>query len=292
MLSTASPRYMISSLLPTLKMAARYAHQIQSRISARPDKDHDNIFGAALSDADLSVQITLEVALLGLFPDIRFYGEEFEQTYNTKYFRGITLGKTGDYLVTLDPIDGTRFYLDGHDNFCVILTIMNHDDYEAAIALFPAREQYYVAFRDQGAFWGTFADDLDDCLSFQLAPQTDQVYVGRNIPQIFDAFQAHCPDRYTLTSLVTDYDANSPTPNHTSVLSGECCGSILDTGKWIDAAAIAFMAEAAGGVVTQWDGSPLTPLHTNQPTYDRGALVIAASAAIHNDLLTVTRTLL
>ena len=289
---TPSPRQIMTTLLPTLKTAARYAQQIQTRIESQPDKEHDNIFGAALSDADLSVQTAIEVALLADFPTIRFYGEEFDLTDNTKYFRAITLGEVGDYLVTLDPIDGTRFYLDGHDNFCVILTVLDADEYAAAIALFPAKNQYYAAFRGEGAVQGTFADNLADCQPFQLNPQANRVYVGRNAPAVLAQFNAQYPDRYSLICLATDYDANQPTPNHTSILSGECCGSIIDTGKWIDAAAIAFLAQEAGGILTQWNGEPLAPLHTNDPSYDRGPLMIAANTSIHQDFLTVTRSLL
>ncbi|MEM1239921.1 MAG: inositol monophosphatase family protein, partial [Cyanobacteria bacterium P01_H01_bin.26] len=107
-----TPREILAALLPNLKVAAGYAQKIQASIVAQPDKfESDNFFATALTDADLSIQTFMEVTLLSLFPDIRFYGEEFEQTYNTKYFRSIEFGPQDDYLVTLDPIDGTRFYM-------------------------------------------------------------------------------------------------------------------------------------------------------------------------------------
>jgi 3'-phosphoadenosine 5'-phosphosulfate (PAPS) 3'-phosphatase len=34
------------------------------------------------------------------------------------------LGDKNDYLVTLDPIDGTQFYLDGHSNYQIILSVL------------------------------------------------------------------------------------------------------------------------------------------------------------------------
>ncbi|NEQ65757.1 MAG: inositol monophosphatase family protein, partial [Symploca sp. SIO2D2] len=88
MSSKPTPRLILETLLPHLRMAAVYARQIQPMIGALPSKDEgDNFFAAALTDADLAVQNLVEVVLLGSFPDISFYGEEYEISGNTKYFR-------------------------------------------------------------------------------------------------------------------------------------------------------------------------------------------------------------
>ena len=119
-----------------LRVAAGYARHIQTRIKTLPAKDEgDNFFATALTDADLSIQTAIEVALLAHFPQIRFFGEEYEQSRNTKYFRSTEFDSQGDYLITLDPIDGTKFYLDGFDNYQIILSILNADEFEAVIAI-------------------------------------------------------------------------------------------------------------------------------------------------------------
>ncbi|MGB3638181.1 MAG: inositol monophosphatase family protein, partial [Rivularia sp. (in: cyanobacteria)] len=127
----ASPRIILETLLPHLKAAAGYARFLQPKIAALPDKDGgESFFSAALTEADLAIQNFVEVALLGNFPNIRFYGEEYKSSPNTKYFRAVDFGEKDDYLVTLDPIDGTKFYIDGHSNYQIILSILNTDDYE------------------------------------------------------------------------------------------------------------------------------------------------------------------
>jgi 3'-phosphoadenosine 5'-phosphosulfate (PAPS) 3'-phosphatase len=74
-------------------VAAAYARFLQPMIAVLPAKEQgENFFAAALTDADLSIQNLVEVALLGTFPQIRFYGEEHEHSSNTKYFRAIDLG--------------------------------------------------------------------------------------------------------------------------------------------------------------------------------------------------------
>ena len=77
MSTTRTPRQIIQTLLPHLKMAAAYARQMQSQIAVLPAKEQgDNFFSAALTDADLAIQNFVEVALLGSFPNVRFYGED------------------------------------------------------------------------------------------------------------------------------------------------------------------------------------------------------------------------
>jgi myo-inositol-1(or 4)-monophosphatase len=61
-----------------LQVAATYARHFQVHMRAHPEKaGADNPFAAALTDADLSMQTLLEVAVLGTFPTLRFYGEEY-----------------------------------------------------------------------------------------------------------------------------------------------------------------------------------------------------------------------
>lgn len=279
-MTAVTPREILAALLPHLRVAAAYSHQIQSRIAAQPEKGAgDNFFAAALTDADLSVQTFVEVALLGLFPDIRFHGEEYEKTYNTKYFRATDLGPDGDYLVTLDPIDGTRFYLDNHPNYQIILGVLNADDFEAVIALTPAQDCYYYALRNEGAFVGKLADDLEDCQPLRVDPTTNRIFLGWNMGRYASGL-----DRYQLIDIKADYSKTTLVPNVNGLLSGDLSGALLRGGKFIDGAAIAFLAQQAGCIVTTLTGEPLPPLHACE-NYQRSGLAIGASEAIHSDLL-------
>ena len=282
MSSHPTPRQILTTLLPYLKTAGAYAQQIQAQIQAQPDKADkgDNFFASALSDADLSIQTMMEVVLLGLFPQVRFFGEEYEQTYNTKYFRAIDLGEPGDYLITLDPIDGTQFYLDGHSNYQVILGILNADEYEAAIAITPGRGRYYYALRGEGTFKGHLADSLEDCQRITVDDPTPAICLGWQMGNLVP----HLSDRYRVFHTKTDYSKTQPIPNFNGLLSGDLAGAVLARSQFIDGAALAFMAQEMGHIVTTLMGDPPPPLHACEP-YQRPGLVVAANAAIHNDLL-------
>lgn len=275
-----TPRQILETLLPQLRIAGAYACEIQSRIVSHPEKNADNFFGAALSDADLSVQTFVEVTMLGLFPQVRFFGEEYEKTYNTKYFRGITLGEQDDYLVTLDPIDGTKFYVDGHPNFQIILSVLNRDDYEAAIALTPAQNLYYYALRGQGTFRGNLQDSLEDCVPTKLSNPPNRIFLGFSMAYMAESLK----DRYDVISISTDYSKEKTIPSVNGVLSGEIAGVALAKGNLIDGAALAFMAREIGYITSTFEGAPLPPLHANQNMVLPG-LIIAASEQIYQDLL-------
>ncbi|MDZ7952854.1 inositol monophosphatase family protein [Nostoc sp. DedQUE09] len=177
MSTTPTTRLILETLLPHLKVAAAYAHFLQPKIAALPAKEQgNNFFSAALTDADVAIQNLVEVVLLGTFPDIRFYGEEYESSNNTKYFRATELGSEGDYLVTLDPIDGTKFYMDGHSNYQIILSILNADDFEAVIAISPAQNIYFYALRGEGAFKGTLDINLEACAPLDITSTKPSFY--------------------------------------------------------------------------------------------------------------------
>jgi myo-inositol-1(or 4)-monophosphatase len=279
----SNPRQILTTLLPYLKTAALYASHIQSAIASQPSKtEADNFFGAALTDADLSVQTAIEVALLAHFPVIRFYGEEYEKSYNTKYFKAIDLGAENDYLITLDPIDGTQFYLDGHSNYQIILTVLNHDEYEAVIAITPAQQTYYYALRNEGIFHGDFDTPLDECKPLTLPSPQPVVYLSWGLGHLADKIAPH----YSVLDIAKAYSRDRQIPNVNGILSGDLTGAMIRTGKWIDGGAIAFLAQTAGCIVTTLDGSPPPPLHSCKD-YQRPGLIIATSPEVHQHLLTV-----
>jgi fructose-1,6-bisphosphatase/inositol monophosphatase family enzyme len=277
-----TPREILAALLPYLKTAGAYAQQIQAQIAAQPDKGGkgDNFFASALSDADLSIQTMMEVVLLGLFPQARFYGEEHEQTYNTKYFRALDLGPQDDYLITLDPIDGTQFYLDGHSNYQVILAILNADEYEAAIAITPSQGIYYYALRGQGTFKGTLDQSLEECTQITVDSPTPAICLGWQMGDVVP----HIGDRYRVYHTKTAYSKETQMPNFNGLLSGDLAGAVLAKGQFIDGAALAFMAQEMGFIVTSFTGELLPPLHTCRD-YLRPGMVIGSSKVVHGDLL-------
>lgn len=285
-LSHPTPKEILSALLPFLKVAGAYAQQIQQRIRVHPDKyEGDHLFANALTDADLSIQTFMEVTLLAKFPQLRFYGEEYEKSYNTKYFRAIDLGPQGDYLITLDPIDGTRYYMDGHPNYMVILTVLNADGFEAAIALSPARDRYYYCLRTEGTFVGTFADDLEDCQPLRITNPQEKVVLGWALSPLADVIAQH----YPVIDLKTEYSTEVPVPPINGLLTGEVAGVILAGAQFIDTAALAWIAQGMGYHLTTYDGSPLPP-PADCEQYRCREIIVSAHQSMQQKLIDIMQT--
>ncbi|MEO0541535.1 MAG: inositol monophosphatase family protein [Cyanobacteria bacterium P01_A01_bin.105] len=277
-----TPRQILETLLPVLKTAGAYAHHIQERIARHPDKyNSDNLFANALTDADLSVQTFIEVTLLAHFPELRFHGEEYEKAYNTKYFRAIDLGPTGDYLVTLDPIDGTRFYMDGHPNYQVILTVLNADGFEAVVAISPALDRFYYTLRGQGTFAGTLTDTLETCQPLQIVTPKNNVMLGWRMGPLAE----HLPTPYQAIDVHRDYSQMTPIPSVNGLLTGDVAGVVLSRAKFIDGAALAFMAQEMGYILTDHTGQTLPPPAACENMNWPG-IVVAANETLHQQLLT------
>ena len=288
MTQSPTPRQIIEAVLPSLEKAAGYSQAIQANIALQPDKDlyPGNFFASALTDADLSIQTMIEVSLLGSFPNIRFYGEEYESSYNTKYFRSIELGPDGDYLVVLDPIDGTRYYADGHDNYQIILAVLNHDWFEAAIIVSPAYGVYTYAFRGQGTYRGKIGQSLDECVKLALPEPPNRIFLGWSMGDLGPKLS----DRYDILNIQTDYSAEIQVPNTLQILDGAFQAVVLRRGKFIDGGAIAFLAQEAGLTVTTLDGAPMPPLHTCED-YAWPALVVSRTEAVHEDIVKAIKAL-
>lgn len=283
MSKTATPRVILETIFPYLKVAAGYARLIQPKIQALPAKVGDNAFAAALSDADLSIQNFIEVTLLSLFPEIQFYGEEYEKSSNTKYFRSIEWGEKGDYLLTLDPIDGTRFYLDGHSNYQIIFSVLNRDHYEAVIAVSPALEQYYYAIRGEGAFYGSFDTAFNQCQPLTLNTSSSTILLGTKVGHLKTKF----PAKYEVIDIAASYSQTTQIPTVNGILTGDLSGVVLQSGQLIDGAALGFIVEMAGGLVSNLAGEPLSPVYTCE-NYRYNGIIMAASASVQQDILKVT----
>ncbi len=288
-MSTApTPRLILETLLPHLRVAAGYARFLQPKIVALPDKEAaENFFAAALTDADLAIQNLVEVVMLSSFPNTRFYGEEYKSSPNTKYFRSIELGEQDDYLVTLDPIDGTKYYMDGHSNYQIIVSILNAADYEAVLAISPAENIYFYALRGEGAFKGKLEMSLEECAPFSLTSTPEKtILLGTTMGSLAPALK----DKYQVIDPNIDYSNSIQVPNLNGMFSGLLSGAVKQNGQFIDGGALAFLAREAGCIVTTLNGFPLPPLNVCE-NYCLPGMIIATSKTVHQDLLEATRLL-
>ena len=272
----------IKALLPTLRLAGDYACTIQNQVQPQSDKTEfgDNFYATALSDADLTIQNAIELVLLAKFPHIRFFGEEYKTSYNTKYFKSITLGEENDYLITLDPIDGTRAYLDGLPCFSIILTIIKGRSYEGVFVLQPREKHCFYALKGKGAFLGHINDELEDAKPLSLQPlNSEQIYLSFALADLKAIFK----NQFETWCSATDYSPKENIPGCLDLIQGNLAALVIGQGNLIDSAAFAFIAKEVGAIVTAFNGDSFEPFKNVKNMRIEG-LIVAHNQEIYQQI--------
>ena len=277
-LENVGPAQFIRMLMPDFVACGRVACRIQDAIMAGQagsvDQKSGGSFAAALTDADILVEGYLGMAILARYDDIAFHGEEYATDRISGYFP-----KTAPYLVTLDPIDGTRYFMDGLPLFSIIMTVCKDGRMIAAVAYLPREERFYVGLGKGGAFTMTAKDALEGGVwsKYRVTEASSVVLVGEADLARKDALKQA---GFTVIHGSSQYHGQ-PDWRHGSIrlLSGEVAGMATRDSQLIDAGAIAFIAASAGG-------------KDNDPQYDMSTklaprIIAAASPATYDRIVAV-----
>ena len=95
-----------------------------------------------VSEADIAVNDLLEKRLRSATPDYGWLSEESADDETR-------LGKHRVWIV--DPIDGTRGYLAGREDWCVSVALVENTSPLLAAVFAPASDEFFFAMRGQGA---------------------------------------------------------------------------------------------------------------------------------------------
>ncbi len=129
--------------LSLLVDAARGAGDIARRYFRRDPKAWDKPGSAGpVTEADLEVDAMLHERLTGARPG---YGWLSEETPDTEDRLGT------DRLFVIDPIDGTRAFIEGSPSWAHSLAVVREGQVSAAVVYLPATDKLYAAARGQGA---------------------------------------------------------------------------------------------------------------------------------------------
>jgi myo-inositol-1(or 4)-monophosphatase len=128
-----------------LKRAALEAGALAMTFFRRNPASWSKAGGSPVSEADMAVDALLRTQLLAARPD---YGWLSEETADdpVRCERKI--------IFVVDPIDGTRGFLEGNDGWCVSLAVVESGRPIAAALNAPARNETYAALRGGGAWMG------------------------------------------------------------------------------------------------------------------------------------------
>ncbi|MBX8784108.1 3'(2'),5'-bisphosphate nucleotidase CysQ [Ochrobactrum sp. GRS2] len=229
-----------------------------------------------VSEADLAVDRFLQAFLLQARPDYGWISEE------TAMDQQLT-GRKRAFVV--DPIDGTRAFLAGDNQWCVSIAVIEDGKPHCGVLDVPVRKEVLTAVRGQGAFQnGTpVAAQLPaDGRSYPVAMSRSHF---NDLPEGFRSKTAFSPYVPSLAYRIA------------MVGRGELAGTFVRGGAhdWDLAAADLLLSEAGGRLLTL-EGQALSygaagGAVAGQKPFSHGVLV-AAVAGFEEEMLSVVRQLL
>ena len=278
---TRSVREIINYLLPFVAQAGAYSERIQQGVGTHDAKDGLTAFHHALSDADLTIQSYIEVALLAKYPGLSFFCEERKDSLNAKYFPS-----DASMEVLLDPIDGTRAYIDRRSQYQIICVIHDAHSIVGAICYMPRRNKCYIALNRQGTFLFTHDQvrDGEDGTKITTAHLcSDGPVLVFNRPDLVAQLSPHVDVR----DLVSEYELGEDQGFcSTDVLEGRASAIISSPCQAIDGGALAFIAAECGAIVSDFSGAPVASYRQSVDRVLPGVLV-TTSDELHQRLLSI-----
>lgn len=131
--------------LDLLTAAALRAGELAMRFFRRSPQAWAKEGGSPVTEADVAVDHLLRTALLGERP---LYGWLSEETEDDP----ARIGRERIFVV--DPIDGTRAFIEGDDRWCVSVAVVQAGRPVAAALAVPARRELFTATAGGGAWAG------------------------------------------------------------------------------------------------------------------------------------------
>ncbi len=253
---------MPASDLSLLIDAARAAGRIATNFTGPDAQSWDKPGGAGpVTEADLAVNAMLETTLQAARPGYGWLSEETEDTADRLNL---------DTVFIVDPIDGTRSFVEGSKTWAHALAVAHHGIVSAAVIYLPMRDKLYSAAAGQGAFLNGVPIKASDTAELAGAsvlsarPNFDPQNWLRAVPEVTRSYRPSLAYRLALVA-EGRFDAML---------------TLRDSWEW-DIAAGDLILREAGAVCSDKTGAPLR-FNNAHPMLNG---VVSASAPVHGQII-------
>lgn len=228
-----------------LDAAFRLAHSMADTARSLASKYFRQIGGydlkadsSPVTVADRDIELSLRQAIAAYFPGHGVYGEEF----------GAEI--TSDEIWVIDPIDGTKSFVTGVPLFGSLIAFVEADVARIGVVEIPVLQERWSALAGQGTTLNGTACRTSGCT------RLSEARILTTSPDAYDADETLAYDRLSKAARLRRF-------------GGDCYEYGLLASGHIDLLAEAsvqpydYMAavpviEGAGGVISDWEGRPLT----------------------------------
>lgn len=226
-----------SSDFALLKAAAKEAAKLALGYWRQPLSIERKADGTAVTEADFAVDALLAKKLKDARPDYGWLSEESAEHERRTGCRKVWV---------LDPIDGTRAFINGREDWTIALALLEGGIPVLAVVVNPVREEFFEASAGGGAFLN----------GERIHPSNKNTLEGARI--IASDGVLKMPIWRTPWPALTPAWANSLAYRFALVASGKIDAAFAITRKWEwDIAPGSLLVTEAGGTVTLASGKPL-----------------------------------
>lgn len=245
--------------LALIREAARQAGELaHSYFGQSPEVWWKNEGRSPVSAADFAANDRLLAMLMTARPDYGWLSEETDD--NSDRLRR-------DTVFVVDPIDGTRAFINGDERWCVSVAVVHHGRPVAGVLAAPALGEEYCAVAGGVATKNGEAIRVTSVRGEQLVLAADEALVKRFEPPFRDEIHRvrHVPSLAYRLAMVAD---------------GRLDGTVVkrDSHDW-DLAAADLILQQAGGALTDLSGNRVT---YNREGVSHEMLVAGADHALHS----------
>ncbi|WP_281428453.1 3'(2'),5'-bisphosphate nucleotidase CysQ family protein [Rhizobium laguerreae] len=139
-MNLSSRRELVEALIPVIRKAGGAALVLQDdHVAVRAKQD-----GSPVTSADLASNEILHAACLALFPAIPVVSEEDSPVFEAR--------KHSDSVLVIDPLDGTKEFIKGRDEFAVNIALVENGHASAGLIYAPARDRLFFSYGGGFAF--------------------------------------------------------------------------------------------------------------------------------------------
>ncbi|ASJ75634.1 histidinol-phosphatase [Granulosicoccus antarcticus] len=266
----SSPVAVSDEKLMLLLAAAQRAADAAADVTLRYFRSDMNVVNKAgehafdpVTEADRLAELAIRASLKVDFPDIGFHGEE----------HAAIAGGSGLTWV-VDPIDGTRAFMSGMPLWGTLIGLFNGRDAILGLMDQPFMAERYTAIGSQA---NLLARDGLHSLQTRKNVTLEQATMYCTTPDMFDTAESKAAfQRVRETARLTRYGGDCYAY---AMLAAGHVDVVLDCDlKPYDILALIPLIEAAGGVVSNWEGNSAV---------DGGYVVAAGSRQLHAQALSL-----
>ena len=216
--------------------------------------------------ADRAAELAMRTLVEERYPDHGIIGEEYGSS-----------NPDAEYVWVFDPIDGTKSFITGKPLFGTLVALLhNGTPVVGVIDQCVLKERWVGSIGNPTTLNGQIVrtsqagKKLNDAILYCTSPD---MFTSPHEKSVFDRVQA--------TSKLTLYGADCY--GYAIVASGFGADGVIEAGLGLyDYCSLVPILEGAGGVITDWNGHPLS-LQNHRAS--EGRVIASSNAELHNNLL-------